>query len=413
MIRWLWERLGSLIIAFALASVVWVAAENDADPIETREIVEGVPIRYVGLREGLEIVGDLPTEGSVTLRAPVSVWNRLQSGGIRLVADLSDLSAGHYSVPLTPVLDEKPARFLSFEPGRVSLSIENTLSRYVDVVVVVSGEPAVGFRVDEPVVSEEQAEIRGPASAVIRVESLRARVDVSGRNQPHDVTVALVPVDIDGNEVEQVEVTPESVRVQVPLMQRVGYRSVAVVPIIEGKPASGYLVANISYSPTVVTLRSADPQAVETLPGFVETEPVSLEGVRETVERRVLLNLPEGFSVIGDPSILLQVSVVPIEGSTTVTPTLEIRSLEPGLVALPSPETVSVILTGPLPTLENLQPEDVRVVLDLIGYGPGTYQVIPEVLLLPTDVAVQIVLPEAIEVVITEQTEPTETPAPS
>ena len=61
---------------------------------------------------------------------------------------------------------------------------------------------------------------------------------------------------------------------------------------------------------------------------------------------------------------------------------LEIRGLAPGLVATPSPDTVDVLILGPLPVLDALTPEDVRVVLDLTDFGPGTYQLTPEVVLL-------------------------------
>jgi YbbR domain-containing protein len=182
---------------------------------------------------------------------------------------------------------------------------------------------------------------------------------------------------------------------------------VAVVPIIEGDPAPGYWVKNVTYSPTAILLVSSDLQAVDRLPGYVETEPVVLTGARETIEQTVLLSLPEGFSVIGDPSITLVITIEPLETSITITRTLEISGLEPGLEAQASPESVKVFLQGPQPVLDELQPEDVIVVLDLLGYGIGTHQVEAEVLVFLTDVEVQAILPDTIEVTITIAPTPT------
>jgi len=106
--------------------------------------------------------------------------------------------------------------------------------------------------------------------------------------------------------------------------------------------------------------------------------------------------------VFGDPSITLVVTIEALETSITITRTLEIQSLEPGYAAQASPDTVNVFLKGPQPTLEGLQPDDVRVVLDLQGYEPGVHQIIPEVLIRISDVEVQTVLPESVEVTITE-----------
>ena len=80
---------------------------------------------------------------------------------------------------------------------------------------------------------------------------------------------------------------------------------------------------------------------------------------------------------------------------------LESQGLGPGLIAVASPSTVDVILSGPLPTLDSLTPESVRVVLDLLNLPPGLHQVTPKVVVLPEGVTVQTVLPSTIEVLIT------------
>ncbi len=82
------------------------------------------------------------------------------------------------------------------------------------------------------------------------------------------------------------------------------------------------------------------------------------------------------------------------------------------MTALPSPPTVDVILSGPLLTLDALKPEDVRVVLNLVGLGRGTHQVEPGVVVLPDNVTAETLLPSTIEVVITGST-PRQTPTPT
>jgi YbbR domain-containing protein len=255
-----------------------------------------------------------------------------------------------------------------------------------------------------------RAMVSGPASSVGKVEKLRAVVDIAGRRADLEETVRLVPV---GDQVEPlsgVQVDPETVKVSVRIRQLGGYRDVAVKVVIEGQVAPGYRLTNVIVSPPIVTVFSSDPELVAALPGFVETEPLDLTNANDDIEQRVSLNLPSDISLVGEQSVLIQVSIAAIETSRTLTRILEIQGLASGLVATPSPDTVNVILTGPLPVLESLRPEDVRVILNLMGLDLGTHQVTPTVTILPSGVVVETVLPSTIEVVISIQGPPTPTP---
>jgi YbbR domain-containing protein len=410
-LRWIWQNLGSMLLAGVLALTVWMAAVNAEDPIQTRAFPENVPILYQGLPVGLQVVGTAPQEGTVSLRAPQSVWDEISVQEIRLVIDLSGLEAGTHTLTTTPVVDLQPASVVTREPQRVTLTLEETLSRRMDVHVIVSGEPEEGYRADEPRVSPEDAVVMGPTSILQHVAELAISADITGLRDDLVLEAELVPLDSDGLEVDGLSVAPATARVQVPILQLGGYRSVAVIPITEGQVEPGFRVTNITVTPTLVTLKSADPQAVELLPGYVQTEAISLIGAIEDISLRVPLNLPEGFTVVGEQSVLVHITIEAIESSVTITRTLEIQGLQANLSAYASPESVSVILTGPIATLEQLQPEDVRVVLNLFEYGPGVHQVPPEVLLLPMGVQVQTILPESIEVTIIDLTiTPTPTP---
>ncbi len=405
--RWFLKNMGSLLLALVIALLVWAAAVNEADPLATQEFPGTVTIEYTNVEEGFVLVGSLPQQGTMTLRTPTSVWEQLSESDVRLVVDLTGLQDGSYTVDVTPVVDVDMVRVVSFEPATIELAIEPSLSQRMAVNVELSGEPATGYSKEDPVATPDRATVEGPSSLMTQVEELRANVDVTGRSSEMSVDVEILPLDIAGRVVDGVSVTPVTTTVQVSFVQLSGYRLVGVVPIIQVEPASGYRVGTITYTPTAVTIRAEDPQAIDLLPGYVETEPLVLTGVSETIERTLLLSLPEGFTVIGDPNITLVVTIEPLETSITITRTLEIIGLDTGLAAEVSPDTVRVFLQGPQPTLEDLQEDDVVVVLDLDGLEPGVHQLEPLVLINLEDVEVQAVLPETIEVTITELATPT------
>jgi YbbR domain-containing protein len=407
---WIRRNIGSFLLSCVLALTVWIVAVNAEDPVETRLFPGGVPIVYEGLPEGLVIAGTTPQTGEVTLRAPRSIWEELSAEDIYLSVDLSLLEAGEHTLEVSAVILRQPARATATDPAEVTLVLEQRLSVNVEVQISVNGEPAIGFEASQPQVLPQEAMVSGPASFVNRVVKLMASVDVSGRRDNLDTLVDLLPIDSDGHRVSGVEVAPAKTHVIVPILQLGGYRSLAVIPIIEGQVEPGYRVTNITVSPTLVTIRSTDPQALDLLPGFVQTEPISLTGAKENITQRVLLDLPEGLSVVGDQTVLVQITIAAIESSITITRDLELQNLQPGLEATCSPQSVSVILAGPLPVLDQLRPEDVRVVVNLFELGPGTYQITPEILILPTDVEVQTILPETVEVTIIETGQPTPGP---
>jgi YbbR domain-containing protein len=127
----------------------------------------------------------------------------------------------------------------------------------------------------------------------------------------------------------------------------------------------------------------------------------------------VALNLPAGISIVGEQTVLIEAGVSPIESSVTLAgEKVEIINLGAGLSAQVSPATVDVIVSGPLPLLDTLTRQDVRVTVDLTGLGVGTHQVIAKVDVLTADVVVESILPNTIEVVISIAGTPTRTPMP-
>ena len=165
----------------------------------------------------------------------------------------------------------------------------------------------------------------------------------------------------------------------------------------------------------MVTIYSADPALVNSLPGVLETQPLDLQNVQEDIATRVKLSLPPGVTVIGEQTVLVQAGVSPIESSVTISSErIEIVGLDSELNVQVSPTSVDIILSGPLPLLETLTRQSIRVTVDLTGLSAGTYQLSPIVEVLVANVVVESILPNTIEVVLTplESGTPVPTPTP-
>jgi YbbR domain-containing protein len=409
MARWLWTNLGSILLALFLAILVWVVAANEENPIQERTLPQPVAIEFVK-PDGMILHEPFVDRVEVSILAPLDVWERLNARQVHVVADLTGLLPGTQEVPLAARVEgAAAAKIARVVPDVITVNLENSATRQAPVDLEITGEPAVGYEAETPVVSESFASVSGPASAVGRVSRVEARLALEGLKRDFNGSVTLSPIDPDGNLVSDVTVSPEAVQVRVPVTQKQGFREVAVKVVITGEVAAGYQVTNISVAPAILTVGSGDPRLVQQMPGFVTTQPLDISGATDDIVRPLPLELPAGITAIGQPTVLVQVSIAAIEYSATIARELEMQGLSPGLSATASPDTVDVILLGPLPVLDDLTLQDVRVVLNLQGLGPGTYQVTPEVQLLPPSLRAENVLPGQIEVIISVST-PTPTP---
>jgi len=291
--------------------------------------------------------------------------------------------------------------------------LEPLATKTLSVDLNLSGEAAIGYQVGEASLEPLEIVVAGAESQVQKVARAQVSVNLDGIRENIDQTLTIEVVDENGQAVAGVSVSPESIQVALPVSQQGGYRDVAVKVVVTGQVASGYRLTDISVFPPVVTVFAGDPQLVNSLPGVLETLVLDLQNAQEDINSRVGLNLPEGVSIVGEQTVLIQAGVSPIESSVTLAgEKVEVIGLDNDLAAQVSPTTVDVILSGPLPLLDTLTRQDVRVTVDLTGLGIGTHQIIPKVEVLIADVLVESILPNTIEVVLAPIGTVTVTPTP-
>jgi YbbR domain-containing protein len=413
MIRWLGNNIGTLFLAVVLALAAWAAAVNTEDPIEERPFPTPIPIEYAGLSDDLLITNEHPQSALVTLRAPASVWSNISAADIRLIADLTGLGQGGYRVVLRSEVALSPAIVTESIPESVTVKLEPLSTKSVPVQILTSGEPALGFRSEDALVTPSVISVGGPEDSVERVVAARGEIALAGRRETFEQIVTLTPVDEEGKEVELATLDIETAQVEVPIYEAEQYRPVSVIAEITGQDdlqATGYYrVSGIAVSPGIVVVFSSDQEALDALPGFVKTAPLDISKATADIERRLPLDLPEGISPVGDQTVTVVIRIEPIETSITVLRPVNVQGLGPGLYGYPAPEEVSLIISGPRHILENLEDDDVSVVVDVRGLNVGTYQIEPTVTILPPEVEYENLNPTVLEVTISRTPPPTPT----
>lgn len=392
----------TFLTALILAITVWIIAVTASDPAENRTYPRNVSIEVVGQDTNLVMTSDLPSNVSIVLNTPQTVWEKIINSQtpVRAVLDLSGLQPGTHMVDLQIQVSIRPVKVVSYSPKTVSVTLESLSSKVIPLSLDIRGEPAIGYQVEEPIVDIKQIMVTGPISQVDRVTEVRAILDI---NQAYEDISRMINVEaLDKNEmvINDVTLTPDRVDMFLEINQRYGYRNVIVSVNIEGQVAEGYRLTNISVIPLAVTVYSSNPQIVNNLPGYVQTMPLNLEGMKDDIDVSLLLDLPEGVLVVGDNrTVLVRVSIAAVQSSMPIANIpIEVIGLPENLQAVLAPEMITLLISGPLPILDGIKQEDIRVVLDLTDYEVGTYQLEPVVELPSEEITVDSIQPGLIDI---------------
>jgi hypothetical protein len=88
MARRVWENLGTFLLALILATLVWVIALNEENPIVENTFTRPVAIALRNTPANMILIAPVTTEATVKIRAPRLVWQTLTEQQISVVADL-------------------------------------------------------------------------------------------------------------------------------------------------------------------------------------------------------------------------------------------------------------------------------------------------------------------------------------
>ena len=414
--RWFAKNIRTFLLALVLAISVWISAVTSDDPDEIRTYPNTIPLEIIGQDTSLIVTNDLPASVEVTLRAPRSIWEQLtaQENSVQATLDLSGLSSGEHSVDIQIRVALRPYQIVLANPSTVSVDLEPLSSHTLPIVLSLTGQPATGYQAGEAILDQTEILISGPDSIVEQVARARVVVSLEGARETIDQSIGVQIVDAKNSPLSGLTVAPSSVHVSVPISQQGGFRDVAVKVLVEGQVADGYRLENISVFPPIITVFSTDPSLVSAVPGVVETEILDLQDANENISTRLALTLPENVTVVGANTVQVTVGVSPIQTSLTLlNQRINIIGLPDGLAAQVLPQTIDVIISGPLPVLEALSLQDVVVNVIVTDLQPGIHQLIPKVQVFVSNVLVESILPGTVEVILFIPNTPTPTATPS
>ncbi len=374
------ENYRLALISLGLAVALWFFVGTDQTLSRQGTFPVQIPVELVNKPAYLEVYPPGSVEPvTVRISAPEDSWSRLRPTSFRAVADLRNAHEGVQQVPVQVTSFDPAVRILQVSPPAVSIRLEPIRQETFTVRVELEGTPPVGYINRSPTVSPNTVTVRGADPLVRQVRSVVVVVRLESARSTIVQNLPVRPVDAQGSPVGGLAVNPELVTVQVPVEQVLVQRQVSVIAAVTGDPAPGYWVQSITVDPPIVTIVGTT-EAVENV-NNLRTEPVSVDGLTSSQARTVRLLLPDGVTVLGQPTVSVRLTIAPTMGTRTFQVAPSVVNLGPGLRAQIDPFDVTV--SGPVPLLAATDPQTISVTVDAGGLGPGSYEVSPKVTVPP------------------------------
>lgn len=407
------ENIQWLAGAAIVAVIIWLLAVTAQNPVVEWRLRPSSAIRLEP-DAGMIIVNEevLSRTALVTLRGPSSIQELATPDDVVVYGNLAGLPPGTYTVPLQAEVALN-AVVEAVSPAQLTVVLEVQAAQFVPVRETIVQPPPADVQIGSISFDVLQAEVSGPQSRVQQVVAAVAPLDLTNQRASFQTDVRLIPVDVDGDEVEDVTVTPPSAHATVTISQRDNVREFNVRPQLEGSLPEGYFIASLTYSPTTVYL-SGPSETLQTLPSTVFTSPIDLSNQRANFEVVVPIELTSDAVVpVSQSNITVSVGVAAQTGNEQLDDVpVELVGRRDGLVYTVDPEQVTLVITGPQPVVGALTASDVQVTADVSAYTTaGSYRT-SLTITLPSDAtgATVTALPADVTVVVAAAAEATAEP---
>ena len=208
------------MLALVLALVLWFFVKSTVAPVRNVDVgirrLTALPIEVRNRPVDLDFARIPSGTVSLNVRGSTEALDQLTLGDVLAYVDLRGLGEGTHQMSIRV---DVPAgvEVTSATPPRLEVVLERIISTQTSLVLDLRGEPEEGFFAPPGQVEPATVMLTGGRSAVTRVAPFVIVVDVDGFDRSVTSTLALQPLDSQGQVVPGVEVSPEQVLFRQPI----------------------------------------------------------------------------------------------------------------------------------------------------------------------------------------------------
>jgi YbbR domain-containing protein len=292
------ENLPFKIIALLLSAILYFFVQSERNPNITRTLVAQI------VREGQPAEVAIETDQQqmmVAITGPRSLVERLKDQDIRAVADLKAIRATEPTTTFVRlnylIQGQPPNSLLVLDPPnpRFKLQVYPPKTRTLPVVVQFPQEPTAGFVYGRVESQPKTIAVSGRADKVNRIARLVANAVPAQTGERIDGDFPVLARDTEGNLVEDVKLSRDTVHVTIPLEARPPQKFVLVSPTISALPLPPYRIESVTVTPPQVKVIGRPERLFQI--GTITTEEISARDLTASQDLEVRLNVPSDVAV--------------------------------------------------------------------------------------------------------------------
>ena len=326
----------------------------------------------------------------VSFEAPANHLESL-SKSISVSLNVADLKPGTYKIKPT-INTPSEVTVISFEPEFIEVTLDTVVTKDFKVKALIVGNLYTGNIAGEPTILPDTVQITGPQTTITSIKEVIVEVDITDANADIFSRAKISALDESKNSVSGVLIEPETVQVNIPVLNTDITKVLPIIPNITGVP-SGRIVEIVT-EPSILTV-SGNVSTIKDLTTLT-TEEISIDGVNTNQERLVKIILPDGVTPSqNSTTVLVKIKIEPNSSRLFEGLNISILNLPFSLDYLLNQSKINVRVYGPQTILDQLQ--TIEVYIDVKDLEPGTYTLPIQYKNLPKNTIAQS-FPEEIEI---------------
>ncbi len=284
----------SMLFSLVAAILLWAYVIGGVNPTTT-QLFRNVPVQLLNeeslTANGLALSGDTEYKVDVTLSGKRADLLKFNKKDIIITASLAGCTEGENYVALKVTVPGS-VTVSELKTQNILVNVEERIAVYKAVSVAYTGELEAGKEPSNPTIVPEQIEIKGAKSLVSSIAYLQAKIDYGQISEDGSVlTVAVTPVDSEGEEVQNVTLSSDTAEIAVSMLKT---KSVPLTVDVTGEVAGLYEVTNI-IKPEKVTIKG--PADVIDGIDSLTANAIDISDITATSKIPVEIDMPEGVTL--------------------------------------------------------------------------------------------------------------------
>lgn len=372
-----------IVLSLIFAFIVFFIVDQNSDVLlnKSAEVLYNQPV-IAEYNEEKYVIEGLPTSVDVTLvgRTSALYLAKQYTSNLSITADLRDLSVGSHKVKLNynQSLVLKNIDY-KLDPSTANIVVYEKVSETRELNYDVLHKDSLDTKlvINNVDLNRNDVIIKGANYKLEQVATVKALVDINNINNPKSGTftlkdIPLIAYDSKGQIVE-VETVPATVEAQVNISSPSKEVALQIVP--NGDLAFGKSIKEFIPSISKVTIYG-DQDVINS----IDAIPVKIDvnGLSSNKTFNVNIEKPAGIRAISSNTVSVKVTLDEVLSKEFTDRNISIINLDPGYKAYAvskEDSKVTVVVKGSTNAVNSLDPDTIKVNVDLKGYKPGEYVV--------------------------------------